>query len=121
MKARDYVRLERCQGINRIQEYDDDRKWFILEEEICDEYGDDTFVLDEKEVIKSSPNIMDVIKKNDILIDYNDNVYKVIKVFKNYAFTDKKNKYGQVITLVDYQIKKVITEDQFNWIGYEVK
>ena len=44
-----------------------------------------------------------------------------LRIIPPVKFTDKKNKYGQTITLVDYQIKKVIPEDEFNFIGYEVK
>ena len=74
----------------------------------------------EKCIIKSSPNIIDLLKKKDIVIDYKGNIYQVDKIFKDYVFTDKKNKYGQIITLVDYQIKKVITKEEFSSIGYEV-
>lgn len=73
------------------------------------------------DIDKSSLNIVDLIKKKDIVIDYNDNIYQVVKVWKGYVFTDKKNEYGQVITLVDYQIKFIVTHEQFDEIKYEVK
>ena len=120
MRVGDYVRLDRCQGINRIEEYDEDIKRYKLEEIIADDYGDETFILDENDVIKSSPNIIDLIKKKDIVVDYNDNIYQVVKVWKGYVFTDKKNKYGQVITLVDYQIKSIVTCEQFSQMEYKV-
>ena len=74
----------------------------------------------EKCIIKSSPNIIDLIKKKDIVVDYNDNIYRVVKVWKGYVFTDKENKFGQVITLVDYQIKSIVTCEQFLQMEYKV-
>ena len=120
MRVGDYVRLGRCQGINRIEEYDEDIKRYKLEEIIADDYGDETFILDENDVIKSSPNIIDLLKKDDLAVDYNDDIYKVNKIYKGYVFTDKKNKYGQVITLVDYQIKYIVTKEQFSQMEYKV-
>lgn len=70
--------------------------------------------------VVSSPNIIDLLKKDDLVVDYNDNIYKVNKIYKGYVFTDKKNKYGQVITLVDYQIKSIITKEQFSSMQYKV-
>lgn len=78
------------------------------------------FNIYEADVAKSSPNIIDLLKKKDILIDYKGNIYQVVKVWNNYVFTDKKNKYGQVITLVDYQIKSVLTHEQFEAMKYVV-
>ena len=71
-------------------------------------------------IIKSSSNIIDLLKKKDIVIDYKGNMYQVVKVWKDYVFTDKKNKYGQVITLVDYQIKSIVTKEQFESMEYKV-
>lgn len=72
------------------------------------------------DIIKSSPNITDLIKKKDIIVDYKDNIYQVVKVWKGYVFTDKKNKYGQTITLVDYQIKSIVTHEMFESMEYKV-
>lgn len=71
-------------------------------------------------VVKSSANKIDLIKKKDIVVDYDDNIYQVIKVFKDYVFTNKKNKYGQVITLVDYQIKSIVTKEMFEQMEYKI-
>ena len=71
-------------------------------------------------IIKSSPNIIDLLKKKDIVIDYKGNIYQVVKVWKDYVFTDKKNEYGQVITLVDYQIKSIVTKEQFSQMEYKI-
>lgn len=75
---------------------------------------------DKENIIKSSPNIIDLLKKKDIVIDYKGNIYQVVKVWKDYIFTDKKNKYGQVVTLVDYQIKSIVTKEQFSSMEYKV-
>ena len=79
-----------------------------------------TPVIDKEQITKSSPNIIDLLKKKDITIDYKGNIYQVVKVWDNYVFTDKKNKYGQVITLVDYQIKSIVTREQFSQMEYRL-
>lgn len=69
---------------------------------------------------KTSNNIMDLIKKRDLLVDYDDNIYIVDKVWKGYAFTTSKNEYDQKITLVDYQIKSIVTKEQFEEMKYKI-
>lgn len=65
IKVNEYVRLERNQGINKIIEIEDKR--YILDEDIADEYGDATCVLEEyqlkDEVKKHSPNLIDIIEE----------------------------------------------------------
>ena len=62
-----YVRLDRCQGINRIEEFDEDINKYKLEDVIYDEWGDETFILDENDVIISSSRIIDLIEVGDIV------------------------------------------------------
>ena len=71
-------------------------------------------------IIKSSPNIVDLLKKKDLVVDYDDNIYQVTKVWKDYVFTNQKNKQGQFITLVDYQIKSIVTKEQFSQMEYKI-
>lgn len=69
---------------------------------------------------RSSENVVDLLKKRDLVVGYDDNIYQVQKVYMGYVFTDKKNKYGQIITLVDYQIKSIITKEELERIKYEL-
>lgn len=110
MNVGDYVRLDRCQGINRIEEYDEDIKRYKLEEIIADDYGDETFILDENDVVKSSPNIIDLIEIGDYF-----NGHRVI--FKG------KNEIQLVTGIFDINkiiIKSIVTKEQFSQMEYNV-
>ena len=65
-------------------------------------------------------NIIDLIKKDDIILGKDGKIYQVWKICKDYVFTYTKNKYNQTITLVDYQIDKVLTKEQFENNCYKV-
>jgi len=71
-------------------------------------------------IIKASHNIIDLIKKDDILLGKDGKIYQCWKVYKEYVFTYSKNKLGQTITLVDYQIDRVLTKEQFEQRSYEI-
>ena len=80
IKVGEYVRLARNQGINKIIDEDDDG-FLILDEIIADEYGDECFEISlqdvDKEIIKHSFNIIDLIEVGDI-IEINKEKYEVI-------------------------------------------
>ena len=69
---------------------------------------------------KASHNIIDLIEENDIILGKNGKIYQVWKIYKDYVFTYTKNKYGQTITLVDYQIDKILTKEQFENNCYRI-
>lgn len=122
MKINDYVRTK--DGViakitDIIEDYsiDCDRDVFDLDELAMMEIPWD---FKDEYIVNSSPNIIDLIKKKDIVVDYKNNLYRVVKVWNGYVFTDKKNKYGQVITLVDYQIKQILTHEEFETSSYKV-
>ena len=60
----------------------------------------------QEEITKHSKDIVKLLEKGDILVDYNDNLYLV-------DYIDK--------TLVDYQIKKVLTHEQFEANAYKIE
>ena len=68
---------------------------------------------DENDVLKTSNNIIDLIEKKDIILGKDGNIYEVSKVFKGYVYTKTKTKEKLVKTLIDYQIDKVLTHEQF--------
>ena len=59
--------------------------------------------LNKEDITKHSKDIVKLLEKGDILVDYNDNLYLV-------DYIDK--------TLVDYQIKKVLTHEQIKSNAY---
>lgn len=72
-------------------------------------------------VIKASYNIIDLIKSKDIILGRDGKIYQCWKIYKDYVFTYSKNKQGQTITLVDYQIDKVLTKEQFEQMSYRLE
>ena len=74
----------------------------------------------ENDVVKAGFNIIDLIKPKDIILSRDGRLYQCWKIYKDYVFTYSKNKQGQTITLVDYQIDKVLTKEQFEQMSYEI-
>lgn len=70
--------------------------------------------------IKASHNIIGIIQSKDLIIDTKNNLYVVDRVEGDYVFTTSKNEYGLIITLVDYQIKSIVTKEQFENMAYKV-
>jgi len=68
----------------------------------------------------ASYNIIELIKTGDILLGKDGRIYQCWKVYKDYVFTYSKNKEGIIITLVDYQIDRVLTKEQFEQVSYKV-
>ena len=117
MKVGDYVRLDRCQGINRIDE-EDVIGTFYLEDVIYNEWGDETFRLDTNDVIKSSSNIIDLIKVGDYV-----NGHKVIDIAKDQIrvlyYEDINQKYA-LIPMINKDIKSIVTREQFESMEYKI-
>lgn len=111
MKVGEYVRLDRCQGINKIDE-EDEIGTFYLEDVIGDEWGDETFRLDTNDVIKSSPNIIDLIEVGDYV---NGERIQFI-TNKKELLTD-----GGYDLLKKYEdIKSIVTKEQFSQMEYRI-
>lgn len=77
-------------------------------------------VLNEDIIKEPSFNIIDLIKAKDIILGTDGKLYQCWKIYKDYVFTYSKNKQGQTVTLVDYQIDKVLTKEQFEQMSYKV-
>lgn len=83
-------------------------------------YLKDVMFIGDDDVVKASYNIIDLIKSKDIILGRDGKIYQCWKIYKDYVFTYSKNKQGQTITLVDYQIDKVLTKEQFEQMAYKV-
>lgn len=84
------------------------------------EYLLNGFYINKDTIKKASYNIIDLIKSKDIILGRDGKIYQCWKIYKDYVFTYSKNKQGQIITLVDYQIDKVLTKEQFEQVAYKV-
>lgn len=117
----EYVRLARNQGINKIIDEDDDG-FLILDVIIADEYGDECFEIAlqdiNKEILKHSKNIIDLIEKDDYI-----NGEKVIDIFNPeflslgelpYVRT-QNNKYEE------QDIKTILTKEQMENNCYRIE
>lgn len=83
-------------------------------------YLKDVMFIGDDDIVKASYNIIDLIKSKDIILGRDGKIYQCWKIYKDYVFTYSKNKQGQTITLVDYQIDKVLTKEQFEQMAYKV-
>lgn len=83
-------------------------------------YLKDVMFIGDDDVVKASYNIVNLIKSKDIILGRDGKIYQCQKIYTDYVFTYSKNKQGQTITLVDYQIDKVLTKEQFEQMAYKV-
>ena len=122
MKVGEYVRLDRCQGINKIDE-EDEIGTFYLEDVIGDEWGDETFRLDTNDVIKSSPNILDLIEVGDVLV-VKDFVDEACMIFTDiYLIQNEQQLINIKSDLEKNKNKKlysIVTSEQFSQMEYRI-
>lgn len=118
LKVEMYVRLDRNQGIRKIDELTENNR-FILDESIYDEYGDSEIILDENDVIKASYNLIDLIEEGDVIeydilcgLETNNLLHIINHVDKDMLFNIKNDK--------NFKLKSVVTKEQFNSMKYEV-
>ena len=82
--------------------------------------GECLYTNEELKELKSSHNIIELIKPKDIILGNDGKLYQCWKVYKDYVFTYSKNKQGLTITLVDFQIDRVMCYEQFESMSYKV-
>ena len=112
----EYVRLARNQGINRVEDIEDD--YYVLEDYFGDDYGEATCCLYKykvnKDVLNHSPNIIDIIEVGDyvngayVRATYLDGETHYIKL--NYSDT----------RVYDYMIESIVTKEQFSYMEYRL-
>ena len=116
-----FVRFKDKRGIEyirKIVEIPEDNRYASL---YLDKKANYSKGLSVKNGIKASYNIIDLIKSKDIILGKDGKIYQCWKIYKDYVFTYSKNKYGQTITLVDYQIDRVLTREQFESMSYRIE
>lgn len=121
IKVGEYVRLARNQGINRLEEIDGD--FYIFEDFFGDDYGEETTYMHKnkvaEEVLKHSPNIIDLIEVGDYV-----NGYKVKDIRLWNTFFNGKHEYkldfGELGTMESGEIRSIVTHEQFENMKYVV-
>lgn len=110
----EYVRLSRNQGINKIIEIEDDR--YILENEIADEYGNATCVLEkdmyEEEILKHSKDVIDLIEVEDYV-----NGERIQDLIGDFIETNE-SLYNRCY--LKNNIKSIVTKEQYKNAEYIV-
>lgn len=121
----EYVRLARNQGINKIIDEDDDG-FLVLDVTIADEYGEECFEISlqdvDKEIVKHSKNITDLIEVGDYV-----NGYKVISIDTNAPNNckecielDRNNAY-EYQWISRNEIETILTKEQYMQNCYTVE
>ena len=103
MKVGDYVRT--TSGIERLKK-ENDNGWFFEKNMII---KPDNI---EKYIIKSSPNIIDLIEVGDYV-----NGEKVINIIKKHKYLEVSD---EEITIDEKDIKSIVTKEQFESMKYKV-
>lgn len=117
----EYVRLDRNQGINKIV----DITWdglYESDEIIGDEWGNETYIIGNEDIVKHSKNIIDLIEVGDYV-----NGYKVINVIKGENAPSGKcvdidsAMDSSLCTFWEEDIKSIVTKEQFKSMEYKVE
>lgn len=123
IKVGEYVRLARCQGINKIIDIDEDG-FVILDDNIADEYGDECCHISpqdaDKEILKHSFNIIDLIEIGDFV-----NGMKVNDISKIQRFNKPIQKclwanINDGYDIINEEIKTILTKEQMEANQYVV-
>lgn len=117
-----YVRTDKA-GIKKIYKIDNNKTKYKYLYKLKNQDDDgciDLGILSDNNIKKASFNITDLIKPKDIILGRDGKLYQCWKIYKDYVFTYSKNKYGDTITLVDYQIDRILTKEQFESMSYRI-
>ena len=85
----------------------------IVDNEVIPRYIHLPYAIWENEIIKSSPNIIDLIEVGDYV-----NGEKVVNIMKKHEYLEVSD---EEITIDKDDIKSIVTKEQFKNIEYEVK
>ena len=123
IKVGEYVRLARCQGINKIIDIDEDG-FLILDDNIADEYGDECCQISpqdaDEEIVNHSFNIIDLIEIGDFVngIKVNDisNIQGLNKTIQKCLLVN----IGDGYDIINEEIKTVLTKEQYERNCYKI-
>lgn len=122
IKVGEYVRLARCQGINKIIDIDEDG-FLILDDNIADEYGDECCQISpqdaDEEIVNHSFNIIDLIEIGDFV---NEN-----EVIDKYLFNgempvlETTGDETNAKCMCESDIRTILTHEQYERNCYKIK
>lgn len=120
MKVGDYVRTKK--GIAKIIGKNDDVRYLYPNAYITDTYleiNDDTEYVYEEDIIKSSPNIMDLIEVGD----YVNGMYvaEIISLKNNTMICMVDSDYECTTTIKNEDIKSIVTKEMYSSVEYRVE
>lgn len=123
IKVGEYVRLARCQGINKIIDIDEDG-FLILDDNIADEYGDECCQISpqdaDEEILKHSFNIKELIEDKDIIkVKTKENAILMIGFDENTIDI----KYKEIIEEIEngkYELLEILTHEQYERNCYKI-
>lgn len=123
IKVGEYVRLARCQGINKIIDIDEDG-FLILDDNIADEYGDECCQISpqdaDEEILKHSFNIKELIEDKDIIkVKTKENAILMIGFDENTIDI----KYKEIIEEIEngkYELLEILTHEQYERNCYRI-
>lgn len=115
-KVGDYVRLRRNQGIAKIDEYNEETNKYYLDKEIFDEWGDETFRLDENDIEDYDEYVSKIIQVGDYV-----NGYKVIRICEDLASKlPILNTTDGFQEIMEEDINTIITKEEIAYLQYEI-
>ena len=125
MKVGDYVRTKK--GIAKIIDRINDPTNYFDKFWVCDRYlelNDDTEYIHEQDVVKSSPNIIDLIEVGDILV-IKDFVDEACMIFTDIYLIQNEEQLLHIKNDLEKNKNKmlysIVTKEMFSSIEYEVK
>lgn len=114
-----YVRIKNLKGIEYLGMLININDFREPSMKYCIDIQASDYVFISKDMIlNANHNIIELIKNKDLVIDTKNNVYLVDKVEDNYVFTTSKNEDGLIKTLVNYQIKSVVTKELYEEVQF---
>lgn len=121
MKIGYYVRLDRCQGINKITGLYTGKEGLIeveLQNTIYDEWADETFIVKPSEIIKSNKYIKNLLEVGDIVHYKIKTAMETSGYMIGYTEIPDEESLINMIEDNDYKILGVITKEQLPIVEY---
>ncbi|MEE3324166.1 MAG: hypothetical protein VZR33_02440 [Methanosphaera sp.] len=121
MKIGDYVRTKN--GIAKIIGKNDDVRYHYPNAWITDTYleiNDDTEYVYDEDIIKSSPNIIDLIEAGDYVSGLKIEEIYCCAEYEGLGYYDENDRGQLYVLLNEIDIKSILTKEQFERMEYKL-
>lgn len=116
MKVGDYVRTHGyIDKIININDFRESSMKYALEQP---SWNDDVVFIGEEDIIKSSPNIIDLIEVGDYV--NGSQVVDIAQAPKKALYTEDIRQKGALIPIINNEIESIVTKEQFESMKYKV-